>query len=237
MDLDTFGGVQAASPDALVVLTDDGRDRPLERRAHRSIFGYEHREALGLMLVDLVTPAEQAASCGCDSRDYRRPARRTYEAVRRRKDGSLLYVDVSTRLVRGADGSAARPVPPRRTSRTSRSLRDAKLMEARFRDLLESTPDGIVMANPTGHIVIANSQAERLFGYDQRRAARHARSTPCCRSAIAARHVAHRSNYFHAAAQAGDGLGARPRRAAQGRHRVPGRDQPEPAARRRRAHS
>lgn len=40
-------------------------------------------------------------------------------------------------------------------------------MEARFRDLLESMPDGIVMANPTGHIVIANSPAERLFGYDE----------------------------------------------------------------------
>ena len=39
-------------------------------------------------------------------------------------------------------------------------------MEARFGDLLESMPDGIVMASPSGHIVIANSQAERLFGYE-----------------------------------------------------------------------
>jgi PAS domain S-box-containing protein len=42
---------------------------------------------------------------------------------------------------------------------------DSELMEARFRDLLESTPDAIVMAGASGHIVITNSQAERLFGY------------------------------------------------------------------------
>ena len=44
-------------------------------------------------------------------------------------------------------------------------LRDANLVETRYLELLESTPDGIVLANPTGHIVFANGQAETLFGY------------------------------------------------------------------------
>lgn len=43
-------------------------------------------------------------------------------------------------------------------------LRDAKLVESKFRDLLESTPDAIIMANETGRIVLANSHAETLFG-------------------------------------------------------------------------
>ena len=46
-----------------------------------------------------------------------------------------------------------------------KALRDAKLVEAKFRDLLESMPDGIIMANSTGRIVLANTQAERMFGY------------------------------------------------------------------------
>ena len=82
--------------------------------------------------------------------------------------------------------------------------RDAMPMEARYRDLLESMPDAIVMANPAGDIVIANSQAERLFGYDPG----HLRGKPVeqllperYRSA----HVGHRSGYT-----------ARPRQRAMG---------------------
>jgi len=45
------------------------------------------------------------------------------------------------------------------------SLRDAKLADARFGNLLESMPDGIVVVNASGRIVLATSQAETLFGY------------------------------------------------------------------------
>ena len=39
------------------------------------------------------------------------------------------------------------------------------LTEASFGALLEAAPDAIVIVDDTGHIVIANGQAERLFGY------------------------------------------------------------------------
>jgi PAS domain S-box-containing protein len=38
-------------------------------------------------------------------------------------------------------------------------------VEADFGTLLESMPDAVVIADPTGAIVLANSHAERLFGY------------------------------------------------------------------------
>lgn len=73
--------------------------------------------------------------------------------------------------------------------------RDTKLVEARFRDLLESVPDGIVMVNQAGQIVLSNSQAERLFGYESGELQGQAIEIllpPATRGA----HVDHRSNYF-----------------------------------------
>ena len=45
------------------------------------------------------------------------------------------------------------------------TARDARLLKGKYADLLESTPDAILIVNVTGHIVLANALAERIFGY------------------------------------------------------------------------
>ena len=40
-----------------------------------------------------------------------------------------------------------------------------KISETRFRGLVESSPDGMVLVNSDGGIILANSQTEKLFGY------------------------------------------------------------------------
>jgi protein-histidine pros-kinase len=91
----------------------------------------------------------------------------TAEMARRRKDGALLYTVVSERAVYDDDGQPAFVVVSSKDVTQLKVLRDAKLIESKFRDLLESTPDAIIIANQTGRIVLANSQADSLFGYER----------------------------------------------------------------------
>lgn len=152
------------SPDAACVLSVTGEVLAWSPAGAR-IFGYQADDILGRPYAKHLVPPDHL-----NEFEQRWPVllaseRIEFEAVRRRSDGSLLFVDVSCRRVHAPGAATAVLVMAEKDVTSIKVQRDAKLMEARFRDLLESTPDGIVMANATGHIVIANSQAENLFGY------------------------------------------------------------------------
>ncbi len=67
--------------------------------------------------------------------------------------------------------------------------------DALFRGLLESAPDAMVIVNHAGHIVLVNSQTEKLFGY--RREELLGRSVDVLVPArFAAHHPQHREHYF-----------------------------------------
>ncbi|ACB36428.1 PAS/PAC sensor signal transduction histidine kinase [Leptothrix cholodnii SP-6] len=181
-------------PDACFVLSSTGIVLQWNAGAEE-VFGHSAAQALGHDLIELVVPDDQAGPQRAWLATTLAGGPSTCEAVRRRRDGSLLCVDVTSRMLPAPPGQPARILVVEKDVTLIKVQRDAKLMEARFRELLESTPDGIVMVNPTGHIVIANSQAERLFGYppgglrgrsvDQLLPERYRHA-----------HVAHRSQYF-----------------------------------------
>jgi PAS domain S-box-containing protein len=75
----------------------------------------------------------------------------------------LLYLRSESRVRRRAVGEAQRlasEVEGRRGA--EQAMRDS---ERRFREVVEASPTGLVMADRAGRIVLANPQAEKLFGY------------------------------------------------------------------------
>jgi PAS domain S-box-containing protein len=152
------------TPDALIATDPDGKVLHWNRGAETT-FGYTREDAVGRSLFDLLILPNQLDEEQAMWRDALNGQVSTYEALRRTKDGSLVFVNISTRAIRDAGGRVKCFVTNKKEITHLKSMRDSKLVDARYRDLLESIPDAIVIVNDTGRIVLVNSRAESVFGY------------------------------------------------------------------------
>lgn len=156
----------AESPEAIAIIACDGTIARWMDGA-KNLYGFDESEAVGQTLTSLVVPKageeeERASLLECQA-----TGRSTFEALRTRKDGSLVYVLVSRKSIRDRNGVVAFIASTELDVTAIKVRREVKLVASKYGDLLESTPDAIIIANPAGKIVLANTQAEELFGYER----------------------------------------------------------------------
>ncbi|RZT11333.1 PAS fold [Duganella sp. CF402] len=151
-------------PDAVVLTTTEGEVVCWTNGA-QAVFGYSSAEAVGRHLDELIVPPTLHHDGAAVLRQTLADGMASYESMRRAKDGTLVYIDSSSKLVRDDEGRPAHILWSKKDVTALKVLRDAKLVAARYDGILDSMPDAIIMANAAGRIVLANHQAEQLFGY------------------------------------------------------------------------
>ncbi|HYD78959.1 MAG TPA: PAS domain S-box protein [Paucimonas sp.] len=181
-------------PDGIVITDPTGIVIHWTKGAEQ-LFGFSSDEAIGRPLYPLVVPPERVEEETKNLQEAIAKGSSYYESLRKTKNGSLIYVDISGKAIRDEHGELRYVLFSKKDVTHFKAMRDAKLLDAKFRNLLDSMPDSIVMVNMTGRIVLANSQAERLFGYapgELRGQLVEVLLPPRFRSG----HVGHRASYF-----------------------------------------
>jgi PAS domain S-box-containing protein len=86
----------------------------------------------------------------------------------KRKDGRLYQEEMTITPVRSKEGEITHFVAVKQDIterlRAEKQLRD---LEEFFRSVLELAPDGLMVVDAGGHIVLANAQCEEMFGYSR----------------------------------------------------------------------
>ena len=128
----------------------------------QQLFGYSRSEMLGQEVEVLVPQRFRAKYPGhragyFSSEPHTRPMGADQDLSGVRKDGTEFPVEISLSPLQTPDGmmviSAVRDVSKRKGA------------EEKFRALLESAPDAMVIMDQCGRIVLVNSRTEEMFGY------------------------------------------------------------------------
>ncbi|MCP5146100.1 MAG: PAS domain S-box protein [Gammaproteobacteria bacterium] len=182
---------QHIAADAVTFSTDvDGRVRHWSPAAE-ALYGIDGDSAHGALIDELIAPVESRMDFQLGRKQAVSQGIAEWEHLRSTPQGKR-FIGVSCRVQRLPEHLLLF----HETDRTQRAaLMDSRLLEQRFLDLMELLPDGMLICNEAGTIVLANSQLASLTGY-RRRAMVGMSVDLLIPSAARANHSGHRDSYF-----------------------------------------
>lgn len=155
-----FHALIDSAPDAIVVINQEGKIILVNVQTEK-LFGYSRTEllhqSLEVLLPDRFRGKHRGLRAGYTGNPLARPMDAGLELFGLRKDGTEFPADISLSPIETNAGLLV--------SAAIRDITKRKHNEDRFRTLLDSAPDAIVVVSQDGKIVLVNSQTEKLFKY------------------------------------------------------------------------
>ena len=163
------------SPDAMMALSPEGNVVYWNKGAEHT-FGYSRDEAIGRELSDLIIPADRVEEEEEFFKEVRDSGHLTFESFRKRKDGSLIHVNISTRVILDDQGRVKYILSSKKDITNVKLLGAARKLdeearqssELRYRRLFESAKDGILILDAdSGQIVDVNPFLIEMLGFSK----------------------------------------------------------------------
>jgi PAS domain S-box-containing protein len=151
-----------SSPSGILMTDAEGRIVLVNREVER-LFGYAREELLGKS-VDMLVPSYVRASHGTHRRGFLTDPRVRAMGQGRdlfglRKDGSQVPIEIGLTPVATEEGMFVLS--------SIVDIGSRKRAEERFRIAVESSPNGMVMIDQAGTVILVNREVERMFGYSR----------------------------------------------------------------------
>jgi PAS domain S-box-containing protein len=127
-------------------------------------FGYSHAEFLRMRIPDILTKEDEERVI--KHAHAKRPAlQHSGKWLHRKKDGSLVYVEVTSHKLNYKDRKAVLVIAEDVTEQ-QQTHKALERSEEGYRALFENIPDGVYRSTPSGKILAANPALVALLGYE-----------------------------------------------------------------------
>jgi two-component system, LuxR family, sensor kinase FixL len=147
-------------PNGIIMVDEAGKIILCNTEAER-MFGYERDELLGIPVETLVPSQVRSKHPTYRASFLHDPSKRQMGAGRDltglRKDGAEIPVEIGLNHIKTNDEFFV--------IASIVDITERKKQEEKFRTIVESVPNGIIMVDMTGSIMLSNSEAEKMFGY------------------------------------------------------------------------
>jgi PAS domain S-box-containing protein len=177
--------VLEAMPDALVIIDEHGRIALVNYQTE-ALFKYERTRLIGEP-VDQLMPIRFKDNHPMNQDQHFSSMDSGLELFGLKSDGTEFPMGISLSPLKTEEG--------RFTVVAIRDITVRKKTEAKFKSIIEATPDCLVIINNEGQIILANALAEKLFGYTKEQLIRE-KIELLIPQRYHTNHVDHRLGYF-----------------------------------------